>query len=256
MGSGLHRLLKGFLFGIAVVAMLSFLVAIAVSRAYWGFYLRRPGIDRRINQVELVQSVTALRSERLAGGSMRFVVHEGYDIAERLRVCQDNRPSISYYCLDERVLAALDDLGKLMEEHERMPATDLARLYHTLETTQLLRQGSPGYDRATELTGIAVLADAQEGQRFLIVGVTGGEVSNDHHPYYEFLFRLPDGSPDPILLSHRSFYYDVAGYEGLHGPRLWLVIFPPAVIALAAVTVVVSVTDVIRVRRRSRIRRA
>jgi hypothetical protein len=246
MGAWLRHLLKVILWGTGVVAVLSFVAAIVISRVYWGFFFHRPGMDSRISQVERVQSVTALQTQEQVDGTMRFVYHDGYDIADRLSVCRDDRPSISYYCLDERILAALDDLGELPAEPERMPETDLARLYHTLKTTQLLHLGAPGYDRAGELVGIAVVADARDGQRVLIVGVAGGEVSNDHHPYYEFLFRLPEEGTSPILLSSRRFYYDVAGYEGLHGPRIFLVILPPAMIALVVVVAGLSILSAVR----------
>ena len=83
-----------------------------------------------------------------------------------------------------------------------MSSKDLAALYHQLEATQLLHWGAPGYDRARELTGIALVAEGRGSQRYLIVGVTGGQVSNDHHPYYEFLFRVPGRGADLKLVSH------------------------------------------------------
>jgi hypothetical protein len=51
-------------------------------------------------------------------------------------------------------------------------------------------------------------------------GVRGGEVSNDHHPYYEFLFTTDSPGAAPKLLSSQRFYYDVAGMEGVEWPVL------------------------------------
>jgi hypothetical protein len=247
----LHRLLKIFLFGTGLAALLSFLAAIGVSKVYWGYFIRRPSVDRRIHQIEQVVSLTALRSEKQRDGSVRFVTHDGYDIADRLSVCRDDRPWISYYCLEERILAALDDQGKLPVSPERMPFHELAALYHWLEATQLLHRGAPGYDRARELTGIALVTEGRGSQRYLIVGVTGGQVSNDHHPYYEFLFRLSERAPNPVLLSCRRFFYDVAGYEGLEWWAAWLVLFPAGMVILVLASVVLAIISVLKRQRPS-----
>jgi hypothetical protein len=242
----LHRLLKILLFGTGLLAVLSFLAAIGVSKLYWGYFIRRPSLNRRIHQIEQVISLTTLRSEKQPDGSVRFVISDGYSIADRLSVCRDQRPWVSYYCLEERILAVLDDQGKLPTLPERMSSQELAALYHQLEATQLLHQGATGYDRARELTGIGLVAEGREGKRYLIVGVTGGEVSNDHHPYYEFLFRLPDHGPDPTLLSCRRFFYDVAGMEGLDGLRLWPVFFLLGFMMLTLVVGLLSIISIVR----------
>jgi hypothetical protein len=52
----------------------------------------------------------------------------------------------------------------------------------------------------------------------LWVGAAG--VSNDHHPYYEFLFTTDSPGAPPKLLSSQRFYYDVAGMEGVEWPVL------------------------------------
>ena len=103
----LRRTLRVFLLGTGLAAVLSFLAAIGASKLYWGYFIRRPGLDRRVHQVEQVTTLTALRSVEQPDGSMRFVANDGYDIADRLSVCRDQRPWVSYYCLEERILAAL-----------------------------------------------------------------------------------------------------------------------------------------------------
>ena len=96
------------------------------------------------------------------------------------------------------------------------------------------------------MTGIALVAEGRGSQRYLIVGVTGGQVSNDHHPYYEFLFRLPEQDPDPILLSCRRFFYDVAGYEGLAWWAAWLVLFPAGMVILVLASVVLAIISALK----------
>src|SRR5262249_60800422 len=101
-----------------------------------------------------------------------------------------------------------------------MPAEGLDGLYQILEATGRLEGGEPGYSDAKRLGGIAVEALGADGRPLLFVGVQGGEVSNDHHPYYEFLFTTDSPGAPSKLLSFQRFYYDVAGIEGLHWPVL------------------------------------
>ena len=65
-------------------------------------------------------------------------------------------------------------------------------MYDWLDGTGKLAEGVSGYDHAKEVQGIALEAEGSKGERYLFVGVTGRQVSNDHYPYYEFLFRMPD----------------------------------------------------------------
>ena len=51
----------------------------------------------------------------------------------------------------------------------------------------------------------------QDGRPLLFLGVRGRQVSNDHYPYYEFLFATNSPGAPPTLLSSQRFYYDVAG---------------------------------------------
>jgi hypothetical protein len=241
-----YRLLRVSMVGIGLVAILSFFGAIGVSKLYWGYYVQRPSLDKRIREIERVISLTAIRSENQSDGTMRFVVNDTYSIADRLNGCRDEDPSYSYYCLSERVLVVLDDFGKLPALPDRMHSGELALLYDRLEATKLLRDGSPGYEHAKELVGIALEAEGKDGQRYLFVGVTGRQVSNDHYPFYEFLFHVPDRDSVPMLLSRNRFFYDVAGMEGAEWPVAFLAFLLLGTAILALTVVALSVIDTIK----------
>ena len=231
--------------GIAVclVVILSFTAAIGVSKFYWGYYIRRPGLDRRVRAIEQVISLTAFRSERRSDGSVDLVPDERYSVHEQLTACRDERPSRSYYCLSGRVLVALADQGLLPAASEQLPAEALDRLYDRLVETGKLVQGAPGYDHATELAGIVLEDVGRDGQRYLFVAASGGQVSNDHYPYYEFLFRLPGQGAAPKLLSTRRFYYDVAGIEGAEWPVAFVVFVLVGALLLALALAVYAAID-------------
>ena len=241
-----YRFARILLSGIGLVAVLSFLAAIGVSKLYWGYYLRPPSLDRRIREIERVISLTAVGSERRSDGSIRLVTNDTYSITDGLSRCRDGVPRIYYDCLSERILVALGDLGKLPASADRMPPEELATLYGELEATEMLRDGGRGCDQAKELTGIVLEAEGKEGQRYLFVGVDGGQVSNDHYPYYEFLFHLLDQDSGPVLLSCNRLFYDVAGLEGMEWSGAWLAFFLLGTVVVVLTVVVLFVINALQ----------
>jgi hypothetical protein len=93
-------------------------------------------------------------------------------------------------------------------------AETFAAAVRELERAGLLEEGHPGYRDARELKyGYMFLGTTTSGRRVLIVATHGGQVSNDHYPYYEASFEL-EPSGGLRLLEYTKFYYDNAGVEG------------------------------------------
>jgi hypothetical protein len=101
----------------------------------------------------------------------------------------------------------------LRPEAGRLEGEPLSAAIAVLESLGLLRAGTAGYGHAKDLRGLLVSGTSRSGERLLAVGLTGGELSNDHYPYYEALFRVgAEGSLRPISWMH--YRYDAAGVEG------------------------------------------
>ncbi len=99
-------------------------------------------------------------------------------------------------------------------------------MYDLVEKTGFLKEGSSGYDSAKDLWGRIYEIEANSGENLLLIAVSGYEVSNDHFPYYEFLFSIANHGEKPRLLSLTHFYYDCCGIEGLEWwwltPAFWI----------------------------------
>ena len=121
----------------------------------------------------------------------------------------------------------------LPSEAPAISAEHLRGLYRLLDDTGLLEDGEPGYTEAKQLRGVVVEALGRDGCPLLFIGVQGGEVANDHHPYYEFAFAIDSPDGHPRLLSAQRFYYDVAGIEGWEWP-----VFLPVLAFLALIPTV------------------
>jgi hypothetical protein len=186
--------------------------AALISKGIWGYYFDRPGLDRRIREVRHVNTVTPVSAEPDGRGGFVFAARP-YDPNSPVSFAHvwDHDP---YYLLSERVLAALEERGRLPGVLRPMAKHRVSNLYKLVEDTGLLQEGDPGYVEAKKLDGIAVEAVGADGEPLLFLGARGREASNDHYPYYEFLFSGDLDRGDLKLLSTRRFYFDVAGIEG------------------------------------------
>jgi hypothetical protein len=74
-------------------------------------------------------------------------------------------------------------------------------------------------------------------RRWQLPACLGGEVSNDHHAYYEAAFAIsPTG--ELRLLKWRRYYYDFAGLEGI---AHWLAALAGGMAAVIAWTITAAV---------------
>jgi hypothetical protein len=100
-----------------------------------------------------------------------------------------------------------------------MQEARVGEVYALVEKTGLLEAGEPGYVDAKQLHGLVYELEGAGGEALMLVAARGGEVSDDHYPYYEVLFE-GDGQGGWRLASTRRFYFDVAGMEGAEFPVL------------------------------------
>jgi hypothetical protein len=203
-----------FSLGATGTLVLPFLAAIWANNEEWGYYVARPVVDWRIVEVRQVETLTRVDTRSDRSGNSIF---SGVPVEEVDRFIQDG-PEGDYYVLEGRALRDLKSRRALPARSPVMPAGRLRGLYKLLNETGLLENGTPGYEYAKELSGIAVEALGRDGRQLVFVGARGGPVSNDHYPFYEFLFTTDSPGGQLKLLSSQRFYFDVAGDEGLEWP--------------------------------------
>lgn len=212
---GRPRPVRSLLLVIGGTLLLALVAALATSKMVWGYFLSRPQMDARIVGARLVVSVTDVETQMLSDGSAVLVpATSGVSAAEQMANAREDH----YYNLETRALLALADRGHNPASAPAMPPESLTGLYRMLESTGRLEAGDSGYTDAKLLSGFLVEAVGADARPLLFVGVRGGQVSNDHFPYYEFLFAEPDAAGVRPLLSFNRFYYDVAGMEGFEWP--------------------------------------
>ena len=65
--------------------------------------------------------------------------------------------------------------------------------YASLETSGLLVPGEAGYRHAKSLHGVLVELEDDTGEVYAFLGVSSGQISNDHYAFYELVFSGPAG---------------------------------------------------------------
>ena len=216
-----------------VMVLVGFFVSISMSRAYWGYYFSRPPVPNEVQQVKSITAVIPVTTEALDDGTRRMILQDEYSIADRLACGRKDQ----YYCLDERLLLAFDEMGLLPNAH----TTELPLfpgLFSLVEQTGILAEPEEGYNDSDLLSGVVIDALSKSGRRLVFVGLTGRQLSNDHYPYYEMVFTGSAESSGLSYIGGQRFFFDVAGIEGAE----WYLIWPfLALIGVLAGFVVVTV---------------
>jgi hypothetical protein len=203
-----HRLLLGVPL---IVMLVAALLAADLNQGMWGYWIWRPAPDRRVLRASAVITVTPVVVQKDGAGIPQLVPNGTYNGPGWYIPTQ---PEVDYYLLDRRVLLSLERSGLLTGPAPALAAERFDELMPLVLTSGQLGPQFAGYDQFAPgmARGMVYELRGRSGERLLLLALQGGEVSNDHRAFYEFLFEAGGG---PLrLLSTRRFYFDVAGFEG------------------------------------------
>ena len=243
--TGLRRPAAAYLCASAAVVLLAFLGATTMSRIRWGYWFARPGLPGEIDDVARVNRIVAVTTEEGPEGRS-FAADPGFSLPRALASARGD----PYYCLEERILLRLEERG-LLPESASAEAGGLSDLRRLIAETGVLAESEEGYDSGGSLRGVVVDAEDASGVRLLFVCARGGQVSNDHYPFYELVFRSDGPGGAPACVHGRRFFYDVAGCEGVEWYVLWPFLAAPGLaLGLPVFTAAAGVRRLARRRRR------
>jgi hypothetical protein len=224
----------------AVMVVVAFCVAAGISRAYWGYWLFRPPVLREVRDLAKVTAVVPVKAAAGESASRALIADDEFVLGQAVGIGRAD----PYYCLEERLLIAVEDRGLL----PRQPSADLGalpELFPLIRQTGILAKPDRGYEDADQLRGVVVDGVSQKGKRLVFVGVVGQQLSNDHYPYYELLFAGEPGAVNLRFVRGQRFFFDVAGIEGLEWYGIWPVLALIGIlIGFAVVTVMMAVRSV------------
>lgn len=207
----INRIALVYLITALGICLIAFIVSIIISKNEWGYYLSRPKVISNVKDISQVKAVIPIRTENDTSGNRHIIVNT--DSASLLGY------SDSYYCLEQRIPIYLKDKD-LLPDSLTLDLADLTGLHSLIVQTGILIKPDEGYGSSDLLSGIVVDALNEKGERFVLMGVRGMQLSNDHYPYYELAF---EGKHRENLkfVSGQHFFFDIAGMEGFE----WYVFF-------------------------------
>jgi hypothetical protein len=233
-------------YGLVAAAMLliTFFISISISKIYWGYFFFRPGLLTEVSEIANVQAIIPFVTDSDESGLRRIAPEPDQSLPEWLAAGK----KYGAEGLDTRVLVELDR-RKLLPTAFASTFNGLPELYPLIVASGILAASSPGYDSARNLNGLIVNATNKSGDRIVLLCFRGGQVSNDHYPYYELLFRGPPDSFELSPVTSIRFFYDAAGMEGFE----WYVIL--IFLAIPGILVGFTIFTVARIVRNWRSRR-
>jgi hypothetical protein len=202
-----------------ILCVLSFTVSTISSRVYWGYFLFRPRLPSAVRSFQKITAIVPVKTAEASATLPPFVVDTEATIEKSIDYCRKYR----YECLDERILLFLK-AKEMLPLRYSFDLSEFPPIKELLTLSGLLASSDEGYESRNFMRGTLVTGIAADGTRLLFLGMVGGQLSNDHYPYYEAVFRL-DSDVVPRYLSGNRFFFDVAGAEGFEWYVMFLVLF-------------------------------
>jgi hypothetical protein len=191
---------------------------LTTSRLYWGYWIVPPSPNASVSSIASVERFTTF-----------WCCTPNSSGRQALQEAAQDEFSGAGDSLASNLPAALVQLDLQPRSEEAVPAAILTKIEEALESRGVLRGGQPGYARAKELWGHVAIGRDAHGSELIVAALWGGEVSNDHYPFYEGVFEsLPTGALH--VRDVRQYWFDFAGLEGL---AHWLAAFAGLMVGAA-----------------------
>lgn len=185
--------------------LVSWLLGMTASLLYYDYALFPPRVLKEIRQLKKVDTLVYAK-----------VLHpqEEYEFNNVLSVANASPSSAREFyepATRERIPRLLKHIQVPIEHNRQLNKETLLNVWKMLNDADLLTDGA--YGMGKELYGHIGIGATANGERIGFGGLVGMNIKNDHFIYYEFTFEPEMESP--ILKSVQSFYFDVAGLEGV-----------------------------------------
>ena len=207
-----------------VMVVVAFLVSIGISKAYWGYFISPPGLLSKVSKIAKVQSIIPFKTESNDSGEHKLIPDNTYSLSDSVAFAKKYGDD----CRSERILIELERRS-LLPSAFAATLDRLPKLYALIQSSGVLVNSDEGYDSSAQLRGIAVDAIDKSGGRLVFLALTGGQLSNDHYPYYELLFAETKDDSGLSFVRAQHFFYDAAGMEGYEWNVIWYFLSIPGI---------------------------
>ncbi len=215
--------------------VLSLIFAVFESRQYWGYWIARPSLSSALESIDRADGLSMLRNDypsfyyslEAEERQKKIKQYPPYFLnSAQIKMVVANSPNFcnggdEYYCLDGGLFRVLNEQNFNLEENVKPVDNQLlasaneklGSKYSTILNSGARTQPSSVWSRMTAIRFV------KEGEERLLLAIRWPESSNDHYKYEEALFSVK--GEDALLEKKISFYFDIAGIEGLEWYWLW-----------------------------------
>jgi len=182
-----------FLFGASLILQLSFTLTASIKNYnYWGYALKRPAVFNEILDADKVLTCSRVSNIDSTGIKSLHVVIDTTKSMDNLYGRRD-----LYYGTSDRTFMVFQDRA-----HINRYLHDFSEIYNNpnlkasesilrsidlqIQASKLIDKGDRNWN-TEQLSGIITEFLTVNNTKFVFAGLSGGEVSNDHHRFYEFL---------------------------------------------------------------------
>lgn len=192
---------------------------LVASKLYWGYWYKPPALHA-VRSVRTIESFVAIWPPRTIRPRPK-TGPAAFRAAARSGMRNDPSSPLG------RIPAELARLGVSPRSDDAAAAKFLDPAIRVLRQRNVLAAGEPGYEQAQRFDyAYLAIARTDRSTPLLLLATRGGQVSNDHYPYYEAAFEItPAGELEPLQINH--FYYDIAGLEGVTARGFAIAAFIP-----------------------------
>ena len=210
------------LFGFIFILQLAFTIISATKNLdYWGYAFKRPTIFKEITNANTILQCSKVTNYDSTGLKSLYVVIDTTENFENLFGRKDpyygnvDRPFMVFQDNSHKHGDLYDFSNVYYDTTKNLPSNELESIETQIQKTGIIDKGEQkfNYDHLGQLNGVLTKFQTVDNKTYIFAGLRGREISNDHYPFYEFLFIEKNGSS--ILIKKQKFYTDFAGIEGL-----------------------------------------
>ncbi len=215
------------LFGIVFILQLSFtIISGSKNLDYWGYAFKRPTVFKEINNASTLLQCSKVSNYDSAGLKSLYVVIDTTEDFENLFGRKDpyygnvDRPFMVFQDNSHQHGDLYDFSNVYYDTTKKLPPIELENINAQIQKTGIIDKGEQkfNYDHLGQVDGVVTKFRTDDNKTYILAGLWGREISNDHSPFYEFLFIKENGNYN--LTKKQKYYTDFAGIEGLEYANL------------------------------------
>lgn len=248
------------LFGIVFIFQLSFtFISGSKNLDYWGYAFKRPTVFKEINNASTLLQCSKVSNYDSTGLKSLYVVIDTTEGFENLFGRKDpyygnvDRPFMVFQDNSHQHGDLYDFSNVYYDTTKNIPPNELENLDAQIQKTGIIDKGEQKfyYDHLGQLNGIVTKFRTDDNKTYIFAGLRGREISNDHYPFYEFLFVKENGKFN--LTRKQKYYTDFAGIEGLEYANLASIFsLMLTVIGIIALTIILTIEKIMTNRKKKK----